>query len=85
MRADHARRRYASKRLLSLKRRFPLIPHDVLDRATLRQVSVAVRKVDCGQKTLSSAFNASECSSSLLSNITPKESQSKPQQAQVEH
>ena len=67
-RAKNARRRYTSKRMSSLKQRFPLIPPDVLERATLRQVSTAVRKIGYGQNALS-AFSAGECSSSLLSNI----------------
>ena len=73
-RANNARRRYTSKRMSSMKQRFPVIPPDVLERATLRQVSVAVRKIGDGQRTLS-AFNAGECSSSLLPNIIPLDSQ----------
>ena len=73
-RAKNARRRYTSKRMSSLKQRFPLIPPDVLERATLRQVSTAVRKIGYGQNALS-AFSAGECSSGLLSNILPEESQ----------
>ena len=83
-RANNARRRYTSKRMASLKQRFPLIPPDVLERATLRQVSVAVRKIGAGQNTLS-AFNAGECSSSLLSNILPLDSQAYTHHSQVEH
>ena len=71
-RAKNERRRYTSKRMSSLKQRFPLIPPDVLERATLRQVSTAVRKIGYGQNALS-AFSAGECSSSLLSNILPEE------------
>ena len=73
-RAKNARRRYTSKRMSSLKQRFPLIPPDVLERATLRQVSTAVRKIGYGQNALS-AFSAGECSSSLLSNINPLDTQ----------
>ena len=65
-RANNARRRYTSKRMASLKQRFPLIPPDVLERVTLRQVSVAVRRIGDGQSTLS-AFNPAECSSSTVS------------------
>ena len=83
-RANNARRRYTSKRLSSLKQRFPLVPPDVLERATLRQVSVAVRKIGEGQSTLS-AFNAGEFSSSLLSNILPLDSQAYTHHSQVEH
>ena len=52
----------------------PLDPPDVLERATLRQVSVAVRKMGNGQGALS-AFNAGEGSSGPLSNIHPLDSQ----------
>ena len=83
-RANNARQRYTSKRLSSLKQRFPLVPPDVLERATLRQVSVAVRKIGEGQSTLS-AFNAGEFSSSLLSNILPLDSQAYTHHSQVEH
>ena len=72
-RANNARRRYTSKRLSSLKQRFPLIPPDVLERATLRQVSVAVRRIGDGQGTLS-AFNPAECSSGSVSKILPLDS-----------
>ena len=58
-RANDERRRYAAKRMASLKQRFPRVPPDVLERATLRQVSVAVRKIGDGQGALS-AFNAGE-------------------------
>ena len=73
-RANNARRRHTSKRMSSMKQRFPVIPPDVLERATLRQVSVAVRKIGAGQSARS-AFNAGECSSSLLSNINPLDTQ----------
>ena len=72
-RANNARRRYRSKRMSSLKQQFPVIPPDVLERATLRQVSVAVRKIGEGQSTLS-AFKAGECSSSLPTNTIPSDS-----------
>ena len=72
-RANNARRRYISKRLSSLKQRFPLVPPDVLERATLRQVSVAVRRIGDGQSTLS-AFNPAECSSGSVSKILPLDS-----------
>ena len=72
-RANNARRRYTSKRMASLKQRFPLIPPDVLERATLRQVSVAVRRIGDGQSTLS-AFNPAECSSGSVSKILPLDS-----------
>ena len=73
-RANNARWRYTSKRMASLKQRFPLIPPDVLERATLRQVSVAVRRIGDGQSTLS-AFKPRECSSGSISNILPLDSQ----------
>ena len=60
-RAENERRRYTAKRLALLKERFPEMPPDVLERATLRQVSVAVRKIGDGQSTLT-AFNPGECS-----------------------
>ena len=66
-RANNARRRYTSKRLSSLKQRFPLMPPDVLERATLRQVSVAVRRIGDGQSALS-AFKPGESSSGSISN-----------------
>ena len=52
-RAEKARHRYTAERLATLRERFPQLPHDVLDRAALRQISVAVRKVGVGQRTLS--------------------------------
>ena len=73
-RANNERRRYISKRMASLKERYPLIPPDVLDRATLRQVSVTVRKIGAGQSTLS-AFNAGECSPGSVSNTHPLDTQ----------
>ena len=82
-RANSARRRYTSKRVSSLKQRFPLIPPDVLERATLRQVSVAVSKMRAGQSTLS-AFNGGECSSSQISKATPSDSQAETHRSQVE-
>ena len=66
-RASNARRRYTSKRMSSLKQRFPLMPPDVLERATLRQVSVAVRRIGDGQSALS-AFKPGESSSGSISN-----------------
>ena len=65
-RAENERRRYTTKRLASLKQRFPGIPSDVLGRATLRQVSVAVRNMGDGQRTLI-AFSEQECSSGSVS------------------
>ena len=73
-RANNARQRYTSKRLSSLKQRFPLVPPDVLERATLRQVSVAVRKIGEGQSALT-AFNAGECSPGSVSNTHPLDTQ----------
>ena len=73
-RANNERRRYTAKRMASLRERFPRVPPDVLDRATLRQVSVAVRKMGNGQGALS-AFNAGEGSSGPLSNRHPLDSQ----------
>ena len=73
-RANNARQRYISKRLSSLKQRFPLVPPDVLERATLRQVSVAVRKIGEGQSALT-AFSDEESSSGSISNIRPLDTQ----------
>ena len=73
-RANNERRRYISKRMASLKERYPLIPPEVLERATLRQVSVAVRRIGDGQSALS-AFKPGECSSGSISNILPLDSQ----------
>ena len=67
-RAENECRRYTAKRLALLKERFPEMPPDVLERATLRQMSVAVRKIGDGQSTLS-AFNPAECSSGSVSNV----------------
>ena len=72
-RAENERRRYTAKRLALLKERFPEMPPDVLERATLRQVSVAVRRIGDGQSTLS-AFNPAECSSGSVSKILPLDS-----------
>ena len=58
---------HAAARLASLRKRFPELPHDVLDRAALRQISVAVRKVGVGQRTLG-AFSDEEGSSGSVSN-----------------
>ena len=58
----------AGERLASLKERFPGMPPDVLQRAPLRQVSVAVRRIDDGQSALS-AFSDAESSSGSVSNI----------------
>ena len=65
-RAEKERHRYTAERLASLRKRFPELPHDVLDRAALRQISVAVRKVGVGQRTLG-AFSDEEGSSDPLS------------------
>ena len=73
-RANNARRRYTSKRMSSMKQRFPVIPPDVLERATLRQVSVAVRKIGEGQSALT-AFSDEESSSGSISNIRPLDTQ----------
>ena len=69
-RAQNERRRYTAKRLALLKQRIPSLPPDLLGRATLRQLSIAVRKVGEGQSTLS-AFSPGECSSGSISNILP--------------
>ena len=61
-RAENERRRYTAKRLALLKERFPEMPPDVLQRAPLRQVSVAVRRFGGRQSPLS-AFSAAESSS----------------------
>ena len=66
--AENERRRYTAKRLASLKERFPGMPPDVLQRAPLRQVSVAVRRIGGGQSALS-AFSDAESSSGSVSNI----------------
>ena len=60
-RAENERQRYTVKRLASLKERFPMMPSDVLQRAPLRQVSVAMRRMGEGQCALS-AFSEEECS-----------------------
>ena len=67
-RAENERRRYTAERLASLKERFPGMPPDVLQRAPLRQVSVAVRRIGDGQSALS-AFSDAESSSGSVSNI----------------
>ena len=61
-RAENERRRYTAKRLALLKERFPEMPPDVLQRAPLRQVSVAVRRFGDRQSPLS-AFSTAESSS----------------------
>ena len=58
-RAENERRRYTAERLASLKERFPGMPPDVLQRAPLRQVSVAVRRFGDRQSPLS-AFSAAD-------------------------
>ena len=72
-RTENECRRYTAKRLALLKERFPEMPPDVLERATLHQVSVAVRRIGDGQSTLS-AFNPAECSSGSVSKIFPLDS-----------
>ena len=68
-RAENERRRYTAKRLALLKERFPEVPPpDVLQRAPLRQVSVAVRRIGDGQSALG-AFRDAESSSGSVSNI----------------
>ena len=67
-RAENERRRYTAKRLALLKERFPEMPPDVLQRAPLRQVSVAVRRFGDRQSALS-AFSAAESSSGSVSSI----------------
>ena len=67
-RAENERRRYTAKRLALLKERFSEMPPDVLQRAPLRQVSVAVRRFGDRQSPLS-AFSAAESSSGSVSNI----------------
>ena len=68
-RAENERRRYTAKRMASLKERFPGMPPDVLQRAPLRQVSVAVRRFGDRQSPLS-AFSAAESSSGSVSNVS---------------
>ena len=51
-RAENERRRYTAKRMASLKERFPGMPPDVLQRAPLRQVSFAVRRIGDRQSAL---------------------------------
>ncbi len=67
-RAETERRRYRTKRLASLKKRLPGMLPDVLERATSRQVSIALRRLGDGQSTLSS-FSQVECSSGSISNM----------------
>ena len=65
-RAENERRRYTAMRLASLRKLFPELPPGVLERAALRQVSVAVRRAGAGQGTLSASSEA-ECSSGPVS------------------
>ena len=65
-RAEKERRRYTAKRLASLRERCPELPPDLPDRAALRQLSMAVRKVGVGQRTLG-AFSDEEGSSGSVS------------------
>ena len=67
-RAENERRRYTATRLALLKERLPEIHPDVLQRAPLRQVSVAVRRFGDRQSPLS-AFSAAESSSGSVSNV----------------
>ena len=67
-RAENERRRYTKKRLARLKERFPDLPLDVLERASLRHVSAVVRRIGDGQSVLG-AFIEGESSSGLVSNI----------------
>ena len=67
-RAENERRRYTAERLASLKERFPGMPPDVLQRAPLRQVSVAVRRFGDRQSALG-AFRDAESSSGSVSNV----------------
>ena len=69
-RAERERRRYTKERLLHLQSLHPGLPPDVLDRAALRQLSVAVRRAGAKQSTLVS-FSQVESSSGTLSNDQP--------------
>ena len=66
-RAENERRRYTKKRLARLKERFPDLPPDVLERASLRHVSTVVRRIGEGQSVLG-AFRDAESSSGPMSN-----------------
>ena len=65
-RAERERRRYTKERLLHLQSLHPGLPPDVLDRAALRQLSVAVRRAGATQSTLA-AFREVEYSSGHFS------------------
>ena len=67
-RAENERRRYTATRLALLKERLPEMPPDVLQRAPLRQVSIAVRMLGDRQSPLS-AFSAAVSSSGSVSNV----------------
>ena len=69
-RAERERRRYTKERLLHLQSLHPGLPPDVLDRAALRQLSVAVRRAGGTQITLA-AFRQVESSSGHLSKEQP--------------
>ena len=69
-RAEKERHRYTKERLLHLQSLHPGLPPDVLDRAALRQLSVAVRRAGATQSTLA-AFSQVESSSGTLSNDQP--------------
>ena len=70
-RAEKERRRYTKERLLHLQSLHPGLPPDVLDRAALRQLSVAVRRAGATQSTLA-AFRHVESSSGPLSKDQPR-------------
>ena len=70
-RAERERRRYTKERLLHLQSLHPGLPPDVLDRAALRQLSVAVRRAGGTQITLA-AFRHVESSSGPLSKDQPR-------------
>ena len=57
-RAENERRRHTAMRLAALRKLFPEMSPDLLERAALRQVSVAVRRVGVGQSTLSASSEA---------------------------
>ena len=70
-RAENERRRYTAKRLALLKERFPEMPPDVLQRAPLRQVSVAVRRSGGDQSSLR-AFSDADPSHGSVSNASSR-------------
>ncbi len=57
-RAESERRRYTKRRLALVRELFPELPSDALERAPLRQISVAARRAGVRQGTLSAFSEA---------------------------